>query len=115
MRPKQLKLILLVALVITSCQTRHHSQNSSLIQSMEDTYNSVTTNAKSFEGQQKSTLLKVWGTPQSVFSDGQDGEVYRYIQAVTLSGGVFTLSTSMYINKDGKIYYSSVKRLYTPY
>ncbi len=59
----------------------------------------------SWMGATKSQLLSVWGPPDRVTSDGQDGEILVYDKTASMNGLVLTRSRCFYFNKEGKIYY----------
>jgi hypothetical protein len=112
MKPQHIHLTVLIIFLLVGCKTRYAAKANSSIELMESTYKSISLSAKGFEGQQKSVLLRAWGPPKSISSDGLGGEIYQYNNSVKLSTGIFFIYINMFIDKDGKIYSSDVKRLF---
>jgi hypothetical protein len=108
---KKMLIFIITSLLISGCASSHLSKSLAETASLEKTKNDIAVSAKSFEGQDKSILLRAWGAPKSISSDGKSGDIYQYANNTKLSVGMYTVFINMFINKDGKIYASDVKHL----
>lgn len=97
--------------ILYSCVPIYQSQQSTSIQLIEQSKNDITKSAKSFEGQHKSVLLQSWGAPKSKTDNGLGGEIYYYTQSVRITDGTLGIYINMFVNKEGKVYSSTVKHL----
>jgi hypothetical protein len=107
----KLLIFIIVTFILNGCSTSHQSQNSGLSTSLEKNKYEIAQSAKSFEGQNKSVLIRAWGAPKSTSSDGNGGEIYQYIQSTTLNAGKYTVFINMFVNQQGQVYGSDVKHL----
>ena len=89
---KKSYLILLIILCFSNCGT------TSLI---DHNKNQIKKAREFWVGQSKKTLILNLGKPFEVYSDGEDGEVYRYKKY----NGFITWVTDYYINNNDVIYH----------
>jgi hypothetical protein len=59
---------------------------------------------KTWIGHTKQELLLSWALPTSVFSDGQNGEMWSYRSYREQNGYRYAVIRQFYINSDGVIY-----------
>jgi len=107
---KNLYLLFIISISFGCGTTAHYSVDTE-IQSIESTANDIATNAKSYEGKNKSYLLKDWGMPNSTYSDGSSGQIFHYEHSMKLNYGTLSIYINMFINSSGIVYHSDVKHL----